>query len=78
MINQHGKLVLIGGAEKRSGEMTVLRRTVEINYAKTVIVIPTASSYPRSLGDSYYYTFRDLGAKDVHIFDIRSKEEANK
>ena len=76
-MDQHGKLVLIGGAEKRSGKMTVLRRTVEINYAKTVVVIPTASSYPRSLGDSYYYTFRDLGAKDIHVFDIRNKEEAN-
>lgn len=76
-MNQRGKLVLIGGAEKRSGEMTVLRKTVEINYAKTIVVIPTASSHPRSLGDSYYYTFKDLGAKDVHVFDIRSKEEAN-
>ena len=77
-MKKNGYLVLIGGAEKRSGKMTVLRKTIELNNAQTVVVIPTASSYPRDVGKSYYYIFRDLGAKDVYIFDIRSREEAAK
>ncbi len=73
-----GSLVLIGGAEERTGKMPVLRRVVEINRARTVVVIPTASSYPGDLGDDYYYAFRDAGAKDVYVFDIRSASEAGK
>ncbi len=73
-----GNLVLIGGAEERNGKMPVLRRVMELNRARTVVVIPTASSYPVGLGDDYYYAFRDMGADNVYVFDIRSVAEAGK
>ena len=78
MLKCCGSLVLIGGAEERRGKMPVLARTVEMNHADNVVVIPTASAYPRDLGDDYYYAFKDLGVRDVCVFDIRSREEAGK
>jgi len=48
---QHkGFLVLIGGAEDKTREMRILRRTLEINYAKNIVVIPSASGYPVNTG----------------------------
>ncbi len=75
---QHkGYLVLIGGAEDKTREMRILRRTLEINYAKNIVVIPSASGYPADTGKKYYHVFRDLGADNVKIFDIRGKHEAD-
>jgi cyanophycinase len=75
---QHkGYLVLIGGAEDKTREMRILRRTLEINYAKNIVVIPSASGYPTDTGKKYYHVFRDLGADNVKIFDIRRKHEAD-
>lgn len=75
---QHkGYLVLIGGAEDKTREMRILRRTLEINYAKNIVIIPSASGYPADTGKKYYHVFRDLGADNVKIFDIRGKHEAD-
>ncbi len=50
-----GHLVLIGGSEDRRGPMRILRRVVEINDAKTIAIIPTATNYPeRTLADYRY------------------------
>ncbi len=75
---QHkGYLVLIGGAEDKTREMRILRRTLEINCAKNIVIIPSASGYPTDTGEKYYHVFRDLGADNVKIFDIRGKHEAD-
>lgn len=73
-----GFLVLIGGAEDRRDGKTVLRRTAEINNAKNVAVIPSASGYPTGLAEDYFYAFRDLGVEVVNAIDIRDREDAAK
>lgn len=73
-----GYLVLIGGAEDRKDDKIILRATVEINNAKRVVVIPTASNYPLSLGDDYIYAFRNIGVEYVDVLDIREACEADK
>lgn len=78
METRKGYLFLIGGAEDRKGEKVVLRRLVEINNAKNIAVIPTATNYPQACGEDYYYAFRDLGVETINILDIRSKDEADK
>ncbi len=73
-----GHLVLIGGAEDRRDDMTVLRRTVEIDGARSVVVIPSASSYPRDLADMYERAFTDIGVDRVSIADVRYRDEADR
>ncbi len=75
---QKGYLVLIGGAEDRKGEKVVLKRTVNINNAQNIAVIPSATNYPKECGEDYYYAFRDLGVSTVNILDIRQKDEADR
>lgn len=73
-----GHLVLIGGAEDKRDDKLVLKKMVEINNAKEVVIIPSASSYPTSLSEEYLYAFRDLGVEGINIFDIRERREADK
>ncbi len=73
-----GNLVLIGGAEDRKEEKTVLGNLIGINKAERVIIIPTATLYPVESGEDYYDAFRELGVKNVDIFDIRETREADR
>ena len=78
MINSNkGYLVLIGGAEDKKEDKIVLNRIVKLNNAKNIAVIPTASEYPGTLADAYYYAFRELGVETINAIDIRSKEDAD-
>jgi cyanophycinase len=74
--SQKGRLVLIGGAEDRNNEKTVLQSLIKLNNARKVVIIPTATLYPRECGEDYLYAFRKLGANTVEIFDIRDTREA--
>ncbi len=44
----------------------------------TIVVIPTASSIPVEVGDNYTEAFTTLGCKNIHVLDIRSKEDSEK
>ncbi len=84
-----GTLIPIGGNEdKGNGEnerytleyiqrgilSRVLRESGGIDAL--IIVIPTASSIPVEVSENYLDAFNKLGSKNVHIMDIRSREEA--
>ena len=71
-----GFLVLIGGAEDKKDKKVILKKIVELNNANNIIVIPTASTYPKGLAEDYYYAFKSLGAENISIFDIRERQEA--
>ena len=73
---KRGYLVLIGGAEDRKSDKTILKKVVSINNAKTAIIIPTASSYSVGLGEDYSHIFKELGVENIFVFDIRKREEA--
>ena len=86
-----GTLIPIGGNEdKGSGENElyslefiedgILARVVAeclVNNPK-IVIIPTASSIPVEVGENYKKAFTKLGCTDLHILDIRSKEDAEK
>lgn len=75
--NSKGHLILIGGAEDRKDDKLILKKIVEINHAKTVTVIPSASCYPTGVSEDYYYAFKSLGVENIQIFDIREPAEAD-
>jgi cyanophycinase len=70
-----GFLVLIGGAEDKDHDRIVLRRTVELNGAQTISVIPTASQIPKKLGAHYVEAFGALGVEDVEVLDVRIRAD---
>jgi len=46
--------------------------------AAKIVVIPTASSIPVEVGENYLNAFNKLNCSNVHVLDIRSKEDAEK
>jgi cyanophycinase len=72
-----GYLVLIGGAEDRKDDKLILRKLVELNNAKTVTVVPSASCYPSGVSEDYFYSFKSLGVENIQVFDIREPAEAD-
>ena len=72
-----GHLILIGGAEDRKDDKIILKKIVELNNAKTVTVVPSASCYPTGVSEDYYHAFKSLGVENIQIFDIREPAEAD-
>lgn len=77
-LEKRSYLMLIGGAEDKKRDKKVLKRVIETAKAQTVIVVPSASGYPREVYDKYYDAFRELGVANVENFDIRYPDEADK
>ncbi len=78
MQKKKGILVLIGGAEKRTGRKGLLRKIVSMSRAERIALVPTASKYPREVAANYRAAFGDLGVKKIHILDIRSRRDADR
>ncbi|MFD2822255.1 cyanophycinase [Lacinutrix iliipiscaria] len=43
-----------------------------------IVVVPTASSIPDEVSENYKEAFSTLGCTNVHVLDIRSKEDSEK
>jgi cyanophycinase len=69
---------VIGGAEDRSGDRTVLREFLSLagGDGARVAVVATASSLGPEILDAYDHAFRDLGAADVLRLRPESRGEA--
>jgi cyanophycinase len=74
---KRGNLILIGGAEDRKDNKIILKKIVELNQAKTVTVIPSASCYPTGVSEDYYHAFKSLGVENIQIFDIREHKDSD-
>ncbi len=86
-----GTLIPIGGNEDKGYEEKerytleyiddgILSRVVKESGGidAKIVVIPTASSIPIEVGENYIKAFEKLGCTDVHILDIRSREDSEK
>jgi cyanophycinase len=86
-----GTLIPIGGNEDKGAEENEMY-TMEFgdegilfhivkeaggNDAK-IVVIPTASSIPVEVGENYIDAFTKIGCPNIHVLDIRSKEDSEK
>lgn len=74
-----GQLVIIGGAEDKSGDCTILREFVRraggINAR--IVVMTVATELPREVGDDYMRVFERLGVEDVRIVDTVERDDAS-
>jgi len=86
-----GTLIPIGGNEDKgidTSEMYnlefiqegILSRVVlESGGTEAIIaIIPTASSIPAEVSENYITAFEKLGCKNIHILDIRTREDSDK
>lgn len=70
-----GAIVLIGGAEDKWETRDVLAETRNLNQAKRVAIIPSASGYPVEVYEEYRAAFSALGADRVDLVDVRRRDE---
>ena len=74
-----GHLVIIGGAEDKLRQRTILARFVTLagGPAARILVISTASSLGDEATDLYRSLFEQLGAAEVRSARPMTREEAN-
>lgn len=78
MSDKKGVLIIIGGAEDKTGECTILRHAAGyLSPGDTLTVLTTATEHPREVGEEYRRVFQKLGVKKIQILDINTREEAN-
>jgi cyanophycinase len=84
-----GILIPIGGNEDKGIETSevyhleyildgILSRVVKESGGKDalIIIIPTASSIPKEVGENYLSAFDKLGCTNLHVMDIRKREDS--
>lgn len=73
------QLVIIGGAEDKEGDCTILREFVRraggINAR--IVVMTVATELPREVGDDYTRVFERLGAQEIRIVDTVERDDAS-
>ena len=85
----NGTLIPIGGNEDKgidTGEQyhlefiqeSILSRVVNESGGKEakIVIIPTASSIPEEVSKNYIEAFSKLGCEDIHIMDIRNRQQS--
>jgi cyanophycinase len=73
-----GPLVIIGGAEDRTGDARILRAFTRLAGGPKahVVVATVATEQAADVGREYVDAFRRLGAKDVVTLDVESRKQA--
>ncbi len=76
---QKGDLLIIGGAEDKYGEKRILEEVLAVMGGKDarIGIITTASEKSKEVGEEYREVFCRLGAKDVDILDLKTRDDAN-
>ena len=90
MIYAQGKLIAIGGAEKKGTEDNkdehdffsegILKRILEETKKENphLLVITSASEEQEEMGKKYLKAFQSLGCSNIHILNIHTPSEADK
>src|SRR3954447_7329680 len=71
-----GRLILIGGAEDREGEMVILRQVAARARGGRLAVVTAASSEPAEMWALYRRVFTQLGVEGVVHAPIDSRDDA--
>lgn len=73
-----GRLVIIGGAEDKKGKCEILKTYLDLAGGREarLVVLSTASEDPHA-GEQYRRIFLDMGAAEVRVLAIQTRDEAN-
>jgi cyanophycinase len=74
-----GQLVIIGGAEDRTGECTILREFVRRagGSQARIVIMTVATSLPKEVGDDYIKAFERFGVEHVRVVDTEDRDAAS-
>jgi len=77
--NARGQLVIIGGAEDKEGDCTILREFVRRagGTQARIVVMTVATGLPDEVGRTYTEVFERLGVDDVRIIDTANREDGS-
>lgn len=76
--NTKGYLIIIGGAEDKQGNSTILKQAPElIAQNDQLTVLTTATENPEAAGQKYYEAFGRLGVANIQILNINSRDDAD-
>lgn len=75
-----GKLVIIGGAEDKQSDCEILREVVRLAGGKhaRVVVMTVATELPIEVGAEYIEVFDRIGVADVRMFDVSTRDAADR
>lgn len=73
-----GFLIIIGGAEDKTGDCEILRHACElIDENEVLAILTTATEKPAEVGSEYRNIFQRLGVNNIQVLDINTRDEAN-
>lgn len=73
-----GHLIIIGGAEDKTGENVILKQANEMLSDNDILtIITTATEKPQEVGENYKKVFTKMGVKNIQILDINTRDNAN-
>lgn len=75
-----GQLIIIGGAEDKEGDCTILREFVRRAGGREakIVIMTVATSSPGEVGAEYRVIFEKFGVDTVEIVDTETREDASK
>ncbi len=77
MKNSKGYLVIIGGAEDKTGDSVILKEAPEmLSGGEILTVLTTATEKPEEAGNNYLEVFHRLGVENVQVLDINTRDDA--
>jgi cyanophycinase len=75
--NQKGTLIIIGGAERKDENHTVLKAVADrLQDDRSILIITAASYEPEGTAEDYTRIFKELGVAKIEVADIRTREDA--
>lgn len=74
-----GQLIIIGGAEDKEGDCTILREFVRRSggLQARIVVMTVATGLPGEVGETYLNLFERLGVEDVRVVDTADRKDAS-
>lgn len=74
-----GNLIIIGGAEDKTGECLILKSFVDISGGSKskITILTTATEQPIEAGNQYKSLFIGLGAPDTNFLNINTRDDAD-
>ncbi|MGI5853768.1 MAG: cyanophycinase [Bacillota bacterium] len=74
-----GNLVIIGGAEDKENECTILKAFINLAGGKdaAIVIMTTAAALPEETGARYQDVFGRLGCQSVTVCHVQSRAEAH-
>lgn len=72
------RLVIIGGAEDKTGECTVLRELVRLagGSEARIALVPAATTIPNEVAEDYRALFLRLGVAEVQTLHVQTRDDA--